>query len=210
MREWDGFNAEKMYTYVKGFAMGNKNMPQTIKALALARNLHSEQTRKSGEPYIVHPLTMVSHAIALGIVDDNKLATLLLHDVPEDCKVPAKALGMNEVVTKAVRLLTFDCPNKEDKEAYKRKYYFDMRESCEACIGKCFDRGHNVSSMAGVFTVAKLNEYLNETREHVLPLLRYTKDQWPELSDVLFILKYHIISVCKSIDATLDIIKQKS
>ena len=58
------FSAEKMYTYIRGYATGLE-MKQTICALTYAREKHKTQKRKNGEPYIVHPLTMACHALAL-------------------------------------------------------------------------------------------------------------------------------------------------
>lgn len=80
------FSVESMYTYLKGYAMGRK-LPDTIKALAFARELHKDQLRKDGQPYIVHPLTMACHAITIGLDDDVIIAACLLHDVVEDCGV---------------------------------------------------------------------------------------------------------------------------
>lgn len=51
------FNADKMYTYIRGVATGAR-MPETLKALSFAREKHDGQFRRSGDPYIVHPLTM--------------------------------------------------------------------------------------------------------------------------------------------------------
>ena len=56
---------------------------------------HEGQQRKSGEPYIVHPLTMACNALALGIRDDKVVATILLHDVCEDCDVSLKELPIS-------------------------------------------------------------------------------------------------------------------
>ena len=67
-------SAGKMYTYIRGYANGRK-MSQTLKALSFAREKHSGQKKKSGEPYIIHPLTMACHALALGIDDDETIAT---------------------------------------------------------------------------------------------------------------------------------------
>ena len=80
------FNPDKMYTYIRGFATALR-MEQTLKALTFAREKHKVQLRKSGEPYIVHPLTMACDAMSMGIKDDNIIATILLHDVCEDCGV---------------------------------------------------------------------------------------------------------------------------
>ena len=74
------YSMDKTYSYIKGYAMA-LHFDNTVKALAFARSKHDGCTRRNGEPYIIHPLTMTSHAIALGIAEDNLLATLLLHDV---------------------------------------------------------------------------------------------------------------------------------
>ena len=42
-----------------------------------------------------------------------------------------------------------------------------------------------------------------------LPLLRKVKNQYPEDSDILFVLKYHIVSVVDSIDATIQVFEQE-
>jgi GTP pyrophosphokinase len=85
-KSYTPFSADKMYTYLKGYAMG-ADMEQTLLALAFARDKHSGQLRKDGEPYIIHPLTMACNAIALEIRDDYLIAAILLHDVVEDCNI---------------------------------------------------------------------------------------------------------------------------
>ena len=80
------YNVDKMYTYLRGFLIG-ANMRESLTALQFARRMHKNQTRKDGTPYIVHPLRMACYAIAIGIRDDNIVATVLLHDVVEDCGV---------------------------------------------------------------------------------------------------------------------------
>lgn len=197
------FNVDRMYTYLKGFASA-LNMNQTLRALAFAREKHDGQFRKGGEPYIVHPLTMACNAISMGIKDDNIIATLLLHDVPEDCDVSLEELPVNDIVKKAVDLMTFRIMKGETKEIATRRYYNMMIQSKECAISKLIDRCHNVSSMAGVFSIEKLKAYIDETREYVLPLLRQVKDKFPEESNILFILKYHITSVVNAIDLTLQ------
>lgn len=97
------FNSEKMYTYIKGYAAG-LDMTQTLCALAFARKKHRGKMRRSGEPYIVHPLTMARDALSLGIKDDNTIVTILLHDVCEDCGVSIAELPMNDIVKHGVEL----------------------------------------------------------------------------------------------------------
>ena len=196
------FKADKMYTYIRGYANG-RGMKQTLCALSFAREKHEGQLRKSGDPYSVHPLTMACHALSLGINDDDVIATILLHDVCEDCGVPLSALPVNDTVRRGVELMTFSVMEGETKESAKVRYYNLTPQSREAAITKLIDRCHNVSSMAGTFSKQKLRAYIDETRQYVLPLLRRIKRQYPEDSDFLFVLKYHITSVVDAIDETL-------
>jgi len=201
------FNSEKMYTYLRGFASG-AGMKETLKALAFAREKHNGQFRKSGEPYIVHPLMMACNAVSMGIKEDAIVATILLHDVCEDCGVGVAELPVNDTVKHAVDLMTFRVMEGETKEIAKNRYYNMLLESREAAITKLIDRCHNVSSMAGTFSVEKLKSYIEETRHYVLPLLRKVKTMYPEESDILFVLKYHIVSVVDSIEATIQVFEQ--
>lgn len=196
------FKSDKMYTYIRGFASG-RGMKQTLKALSFARDRHEGQTRRSGDPYVAHPLTMACHALSLGIDDDRIIATILLHDVCEDCNVPLSELPVDDAVRRGVALMTFSVMEGETKETAKNRYYNLLVESREASITKLVDRCHNVSSMAGTFSVEKLRAYIEETRRYVLPLLRRVKRQYPEDADALFALKYHITSVVDAIDETL-------
>lgn len=202
------FNPDKMYTYIKGFATALR-MEQTLKALTFAREKHHGQFRKSGEPYIVHPLTMACDALSMGIKDDNTIATILLHDVCEDCGVSLQELPVNDDVRCGVQLMTFTVMNGETKEIAKKRYYNMLIQSKEAVITKLIDRCHNVSSMAGTFSIEKLKSYIDETRTYVLPLLRQAKDHFPEESDRLFTLKYHITSVVDAIDLTMQAYENK-
>ncbi len=198
------FSAEKMYTYIRGYATGAE-MHETLKSLAFARKQHEGQLRKSGEPYIVHPLTMACNALGLGIRDDEVIATILLHDVCEDCDVGIQELPVNDRIRHSVELMTFQMMPGETKETAKTRYYNQLLQDRAATITKLVDRCHNVSSMAGTFSKEKLKSYIEETRHYVLPLLRNAKTTYPEDSDILFVLKYHITSVVDSIEATMQV-----
>ena len=202
------FNSEKMYTYLRGYASGAE-MKDTLKALSYAREKHAGQLRKSGEPYIVHPLMMACNAVAMGIRDDTVVATILLHDVCEDCGVSLAELPVSDAVRRGVDLMTFRIMDGETREIAKNRYYNMLLQSREAALTKLIDRCHNVSSMAGTFSVEKLKAYIEETRQYVLPLLRKIKNQYPEEADILFVLKYHIVSVVDSIEATIQVYERQ-
>lgn len=54
-----------------------------VDALTLSKNAHKGQTRKSGEPYIIHPI-LVAAITALISDDESMVAAALMHDVVED------------------------------------------------------------------------------------------------------------------------------
>lgn len=192
------FDANKIYTYLKGYAMGLE-WHDTLAALSFARVVHKDQLRKSGEPYIIHPLTVATHAVALGLKEDAVVAAAILHDVMEDCGVKMENLPVSDTTKDAVRRLT------HIKGEPLEPYYREISENRIASIVKLLDRCDNVSTMAGVFSVEKVKQYIAETREYVLPLLRRTKDQWPGDSNALFVLKYHIMSVIDGLEVCLKI-----
>lgn len=59
------------------------------------KEMHNGQMRKSmvaAVPYRAHPLTLACHALAMGIVEDDVISGLLLHDVLEDTCAAEKDL----------------------------------------------------------------------------------------------------------------------
>ena len=57
-----------------------------LKAYNFARDNHGDQLRRSGEPYIIHPL-QVAYILAELELDDATICAALLHDVVEDTNV---------------------------------------------------------------------------------------------------------------------------
>ncbi|NLM85462.1 MAG: hypothetical protein GX171_02075 [Clostridiales bacterium] len=92
------FDEERMYTFIKGKATALKLAGTLLRALPYAREQHKDQRRegKGAVPYINHPLTMVCHALAMGVKDDDILSAILLHDVVEDCGQKLEDLPCNE------------------------------------------------------------------------------------------------------------------
>lgn len=62
------------------------------RAYEYAKNHHGDQLRKSGEPYIIHPL-QVAYILANLELDESTICAALLHDVAEDTDVTIKDLA---------------------------------------------------------------------------------------------------------------------
>ena len=176
------------------------HMQQSAEALEAAIRLHQGQKRTEGKPYIIHPMMLAMHGIALGVAKDDLMAVMLLHDVCEDCPVCPEELAVNENVRHGVRCITKTRREGEVKEAMMQRYMEDIRESKQACIAKIFDRCHNVSSMAGVFSEKRMQAYITETKKYIYPLIQYVKETYPEYDSAVFALEYQITSIINGLE----------
>ena len=185
------FDEVRMSSLLKGrFRTGS--FPNALKALDFAKENHSGQLRKPKElgiPYIVHPLTMTCHALAMGLEDDALLAALLLHDVCEDCCVLPEELPVCAEVQEIVSLVT------KPKTSFSEKDYYEaILDNPKACLVKCIDRCNNVSGMAIGFKPTKIKQYIAETEDWYPTLLRAVKAV-PEYNNAAWLLSYQIRSL---------------
>lgn len=196
------FSEARMATYIGAYCNA-KELYQTKRALTFAREKHDGQYRKKGHsnervPYIYHPLLLTCHALALGLEDDDLLSACLLHDVCEDCGVQIDELPVNNHTREAVRLLTKpDTFGKTDPEY--RTYYDGIAGNRIALMVKILDRCNNVSSMATSFSDEHMAEYIMETRKYIHPLIEKARDEYPEYSNQLFLIRYHMNSVLEAL-----------
>ncbi len=201
------FSEESMYARMRTFAQV-EGLHQTYQALPYMRRMHAGQTRqpvldsRQQVAYIVHPLIMACQAHAMGICDDTVLAVALLHDVCEDCHILPQDLPFSPEVREAVGLLT---RSGEDQETY----YRNIRGNRTAMLVKCLDRCQNLSTMAGSFSLARMAEYILETETYVLPILEELKEQYLDLSNAVFLLKYQMLSMLEAQKAMLVRLRKK-
>lgn len=194
-------NVDKMYTYLRGFLVG-ANMTESLKALGFARHQHSSQTRKDGTPYIVHPLSMACYAVAMGLREDNIIATILLHDVLEDCGIDVDYLPVNSTVKNAVKHMTIQRFKTDvDKIETKCRYFNELLESREALICKALDRYNNLSDMPMSMSADAVGKNVAETEVLLMPILKEAKSRYPDLADTLFVLRTNLevlVSILKN------------
>lgn len=199
------FSEDHMFTRLMGNAI-DENLRETYQALYYARDKHAGQSRKTSPfteekiPYIIHPLMMACHAHALGIRNDTVLATILLHDVCEDCGISPEELPFSREIIDAVELLTKPVGYKGTKEE-RDIYYSRIASNSTASIVKALDRCNNVSLMALSFSTEKMIDYVEETQDYVYPLLEQLKRDELIYNDAIFLIKYQLRSVMETIKA---------
>ncbi len=127
------------------------------KAFEVARDAHDGQRRKSGEPYIFHPLAVakiVAHDIGLGAIS---IASALLHDTVEDTELTHEDIykEFGEKISRIVRGLTKIKRLKHDKNVSLqaenfRKMILTLNEDVRVILIKIADRLHNMQTMASM------------------------------------------------------------
>ncbi len=191
------FHEAHMSAWLKG-RLDKERFPEASGALVYAKEKHAGQFRKPEEakiPYIIHPLTMTCHALAMGLEDDALLAALLLHDVSEDCGVKPEDLPVCPEAQEIVRLVT----KPQDRSAFSEEaYYGAIAGNPKACMVKCIDRCNNLSSMAAAFSPEKMKEYIDETETWYPRLLEIIKGV-PSFNNAAWLLNYQIKSVIRTV-----------
>ena len=178
-------------------------------AYAFAHAAHEGQFRRTGEPYIEHPIAVAGILAELGM-DDPTLAAGLLHDVVEDCGVTfeeiASRFGMEvaQLVDGVTKLKRIDFSSKQEKQAENlRKLFLGMAGDVRVIIIKLADRLHNMRTL-DPFPEQRRREIASETLQILAPIahrLGIWRIKW-ELEDRSF--KYLEPEVYKQIYALVQ------
>jgi GTP pyrophosphokinase len=150
-------------------------------AYSFAETAHQGQVRKSGDPFISHPLDTAMTVAALQL-DAAAVAAALLHDVQEDCAIPnaelAKRFGRETArlvdgATKLERIAwhapTDGGPDPTIQAENLRKMFLAMAEDVRVVIIKLADRLHNMRTLEAL-AEDKRQRIAQETMEIYAPL----------------------------------------
>lgn len=125
-------------------------------AYALALESHQGQLRRSGEPYITHPLAVGGIVAGYG-VDETTIAAALLHDAVEDTSLALSEIEdrfgehVAQIVDGVTKLDRVDFSDKESQQAATmRKLLVAMAKDLRVLIIKLADRLHNMRTIAAM------------------------------------------------------------
>ena len=130
-------------------------LQRMYRAYELAAEAHSQQRRKSGEPYIIHPIavaTIVAQELELG---DNPIISAFLHDVVEDTDYTVE--DIRELFGDDVAFLV-DTVTKRKKDSYQHSKQVDnyrqilesVHYDIRALLIKLADRLHNMRTLSSM------------------------------------------------------------
>ena len=160
-------------------AIHNKDELAIIdKAFETANSFHQGQLRRSGEPYIIHPIAVANILVDLGM-DYQSIVAALLHDVVEDTDYTIEQLTgefgedvaiLVDGVTKLGKVQLNSRETKEEQQAENvRKMLLAMSKDIRVIIVKLADRLHNMRTLEFVDPQKQRDKAL-ETLEIFAPI----------------------------------------
>jgi guanosine-3',5'-bis(diphosphate) 3'-pyrophosphohydrolase len=173
-------------------------VPLVKEAYEFAARAHQGQVRKSGEPYLEHPLSAAMILAELHL-DAETLAAALLHDVPEDCGISLEEIqakfglpvvklvdGVTKLNKLASRARAGEAKSKAQADNL-RKMLLATAEDLRVVLIKLADRLHNMRTL-GSLPAEKRRAIAQETMEIYAPLahrLGMREAKW-QLEDLAF------------------------
>ena len=171
----------------------NQDLDLICRAFNFAYTLHEGQLRKSGEPYIAHPVAVAGILRDLG-GDKSMIAAGFLHDVVEDTEVTVEEIEerfgqeVALLVEGVTKLSKFNFSNKTEQQAENfRRMFLAMAKDIRVIVVKLADRLHNMRTLDPL-KPEKQRRIALETKEIFAPLanrLGIWRVKW-ELEDLSF------------------------
>jgi GTP pyrophosphokinase len=158
-----------------------------------AINAHEGQLRRTGEPYVTHPIAVAGITADLGL-DEITIAAALLHDAVEDTGVTTEWLSsefgaqVSAVVDGVTKLDRLEFDSKEAQQAATiRKMFIAMAQDWRVLLIKLADRLHNMRTIS-VMPMHRQRAIAQETLDVYAPLahrLGVQQVKW-QLEDLCF------------------------
>lgn len=171
----------------------NADSAAIVRAYEFSARMHAEQKRRSGEPYVTHPLS-VALIIAKLKLDTASVITGLLHDVVEDTAASLQevaALFGDEVATLvdgATKVSRLSFQSRQEKQAENfRKMIIAMTRDIRVVLIKLADRLHNMRTLSHL-PPEQQREVARETLEIYAAIAHRLGIYWlkSELEDIAF------------------------
>ena len=134
----------------------NYDLAKIQLAYEYASEMHAGQYRKSGEAYIIHPISVAEIVAGLGL-DTDSICAAFLHDTLEDCSDKVDVAEMRkdfggdvlEIVDGLTKLIKIPFEDKEEEHMENlRKMFLAMAKDIRVLIIKLADRLHNMRTLA--------------------------------------------------------------
>jgi len=202
---------QKLFISLRYFLLGlMQSKPEykvALDALEYAALLHTNLRKDGFTPEFQHQLE-ITHLLRTLIpwlrYPAETLAAAILHDTMEDTDVHREDLEQRfgELVTNASLLL-----NKYDEQGHLKDeaaYYLAMADCPIASVVKPGDRGHNQSTMGGVFSFKKQHSYILTTETRIFPMMKLARRRFVDQESAYENLHFLLRNQCRQTRVMLD------
>ena len=155
--------------------LDSSRVNQVRRAYYYAEQAHEGQKRRSGEPYVTHPLAVASILADLRL-DHQSLMAAMLHDVIEDTGIPKEALSdqfgesVADLVDGVSKLTQIEFRSRAEAQAENfQKMTLAMARDIRVILVKLADRLHNMRTL-GPLPFAKRQRIATETLDIYAPI----------------------------------------
>jgi len=184
-------NYETIKTAIRYWLLG-RGYTVAYTSMEYAKHYHNGFRKDGVTPEFQHQISQMNFARTLDKIlmhPEETYATIAMHDLVEDTSVTlvdVEHMLVNDAratdkqvarILRGVELMT------NQVDGVKKElvgYYLEMIEDPIASIAKGCDRMHNHQSMGGVFSIKKQESYIQETDDHILPMLKSARKRWVE------------------------------
>ena len=170
----DGVTYEKLLWLISS-EYTEEEIEKIKRAYELANSLHQGQFRQSGEPYIIHPIS-VAYILAELHVDCDTICAGLLHDVVEDTDITVSkieemfGIDVSVMVDGVTKISKLNFSTKEEERlANTRKIILTLAKDIRTIMIKLADRLHNMRTLQ-FKSREKQRENALETMELYVPI----------------------------------------
>lgn len=192
--------------FLLGAASQAPDYYRAVDALQFASE-HHRGLRKDGSPEFIHQVESTLFLTGFLPVLRHPVDTLiaqLLHDTHEDYNVPFDEISRRYGVL-AADAVKFLSKVRNGLKLPTDAYFAELVACPIASVCKGADRVNNQSTMSGAFTLAKQREYITETQEHILPMLKQARRLHPSQTAVYEQLKFTLSTQVSLVKATLAV-----
>ena len=158
--------------------ISEEKLNEIRKSYALAYEIHKNQVRQSGEPYIIHPLHVAKNLLEMEVYDPDSISAALLHDTIEDAEIEFTKEDIANLINPTVaelvdgvtkmRRINFSTKN-DQRLANIRKIMNGLTKDVRIILIKLADRLHNMETLE-YKSPEKQRENAIETLELYVPL----------------------------------------
>jgi len=144
---------ERIHTLIEKMGCSNADQERIRQAFELAQKAHEGQLRKSGEPFVIHPLA-VAETLVDASMDVDCVIAALLHDTIEDTDITYDMIAdrfgktVADLVDGVTKLTRLPYATKEEEEMENlRKMLLAMVHDIRVIFIKLYDRLHNMRTL---------------------------------------------------------------